>query len=156
MEKESPQPVKPRFVEICQQHNLDYQAMQAIANAARVKKDIVDAMSVSVAVRRFHALKVLTALSKHTGKSWTLDNVQVRLLPTFQEYHTFHHFDLAQLSTGSRVSFDRIDMMLRGEPITTREAQLILLAASRQTGLYYKFTNVDVALSDGEEANKYG
>ena len=54
------------------------------------------------------------------------------------------------------VSFDRIDLMLRGEPVSEREARLVLQAASKQTRLYYKLSNVDVALSDGEGANKCG
>ena len=127
--------------------------MQALADKAGVKKDIVDAMSVSMAVRRVQALKVLAALSEYTGESWTLDNVQVRLLPTYSDYHAFHPFDLARLSTGSTVPFDRLEMLLRGEPITTREAQLVLLAASRQIGLSYKLANVDMALSDEEGAD---
>jgi hypothetical protein len=106
-------PLKPRFSEICQQHNLDYHALQALAERAGVKKDVVDAMSMSVAVHRADALKILSTLSEHTGKSWTLDSVQVRLLPTFQDYHAFHHFDLALLSNMSGISFDRIDVMLR-------------------------------------------
>ena len=155
MKQEAPTKDLPRFYEVCQQHNLDSHAMQAIADRAGVKKDIVDAMSVSVAVHRAHASSVLAALSEHTGKNWTLDTVQVRLLPTFQAYHTFHHFDLAMLSIMSGVPFDRIDTMLRNEPVSMREARLVLQAASRQTRLYYQFTNVDVALSDGEGTN-YG
>ncbi len=76
MEKESPESTKPRFYEVCQMYNLDYQAMQAIAEKARLSKNIVDAMSVSVAVRRVQASAVLTALSDHTGQTWTLDNVR--------------------------------------------------------------------------------
>jgi hypothetical protein len=146
----SPTRGKPRFCEVCQQHHLDSHALQALADTAGVKKQVVDQMSVGTAVHRAHARSVLAALSTHTGKSWTLDNVQVRLLPTFQDYHAFHHFDLALLSSMSGVSFDKIDLMLRNEPVSTREARHILLAASKQTRLYYKFTNVDVALLDGD------
>src|SRR5579859_3565588 len=58
---------KPRFAEVCQQYNLDTHAMQAIAESAGGKYDVVDATSVSVAVRRIHALKVLAALGDLTG-----------------------------------------------------------------------------------------
>jgi hypothetical protein len=47
-------------------------------------------------------------------------------------------------------------MMLRGEPVSTHNARLVLQAASKQTRLYYKFSNVDVALTDGEAANTSG
>lgn len=137
---------RPRFSEVCQRYHLDYQAMQEIARSAGVPKDVVDAMAVSTAVRRDQARKVLAVLSERTGETWTLDNVHVAILPTFKDFHAFHQFDLAILSTTSGVSFDTIDRMLRGEPISEHEAIRILQAASRQTRLYYKFTNVDVAL----------
>lgn len=146
-------PVKPRFSEVCQMHNLDYQAMQALADTAGVPKHVVDAMSVSTAVHRAHATSVLKALSDHTGQTWTLDNVKVALLPTFQDFYAFHQFDLSILSATSGISFDTIGMMLRDEPVSTREARLVLQAASKQTRLYYKFSNVDVKLTDGEGAD---
>lgn len=148
MEKESPQPGKPRFFEVCQMYNLDYQAMQGIADTARVPKHIVDAMSVSVAVRRAHASSVLAALGDHTGQTWTLDNVQVALLPTFQNVHMLHQFDLVILSTASGVSFDLIAMMLRDEPVSMKEAKSVLKAASQQTGQTYTVRNVDVKLTE--------
>jgi len=47
-------------------------------------------------------------------------------------------------------------MMLRDEPVTTREAYRVLQAASRQTRLYYKLlTNIDVKLTDGN-GDHYG
>lgn len=147
MKQEASQSSKrPRFSEVCQRYHLDYQSMQEIARSAGVPKEVVDAMAVSTAVHRDQALKVLAVLSERTGATWTLDNVQVVILPTFKEFHVFHQFDLAILSTTSGVSFDTIDRMLRGEPIREHEAIRILQAASRQTRLYYKFTNVDVAL----------
>ena len=149
MEQEASLRVLPRFSEVCQQHNLDYHAMKALAEKAGVPKQVVDHMSMSVAVHRAQAGSVLSALSELTGENWTLSTVQVRLLPTFQEYHAFHHFDLAILSLMSGISFDRIDLMLRGKPVSTHEARVVLQAASRQTRLYYQFSNVDVALSDG-------
>jgi hypothetical protein len=149
MEKEPPQKVLPRFSEVCQMHNLDYQAMQAIAEKAGLPKQVVDAMSVSTAVRRVHATSVLEALSEHTGQTWTLDKVTVALRPTFQDFHTLHQFDLAILSTTSGVSFDIISMMLSSEPVPMKEAQSVLRAASKQTGLHYTLDNVDVKLTEG-------
>ena len=147
MEKESPKPAKPRFYEICQIHNFDYKAMQALADKAGVPKEIVDRMAVSAAVRRAQAIAVLAALSNLTSQTWTLDNVKVALLPTFQNLHTVYQFDLAILSTKSGISFDTIGKMLNSEPVTKEEARLVLLAASRQSGLNYTVNNVDVKLA---------
>jgi hypothetical protein len=146
MEEESPTSGKTRFYEICQMYNLDSQAMQALADKAGVPKQVVDHMAVSVAVRRMHASSVLAALGDLTGQTWTLDNVKVILLPTFADLHTLHQFDLAILSTTSGVSFDRISMLLRDEPVSMKEAGPILQAASQQTGHHYSLTNVDMKM----------
>ena len=153
MEKEASQPVKPRFSEVCQRYHLDYQAMQEIARRAGVPKEVVDDMSVGRAVHRRQAVSVLVALSKYTSYPWTLENVQVTLLHTFSEFHAFHQFDLSILSITSGISFDMIAKMLRGEPVTAHEARLILQAAHRQSRLSYKFTNVDVKLTDADETS---
>ncbi len=147
MENDTPKPDKLRFYEVCQTYNFDYQAMQALADKAGVPKDTVDRMAVSAAVRRAQAIAVLEALSNHTDQTWTLDKVKVALLPTFQNLHTVYQFDLAILSTKSGVSFDTIGKMLSSEPVTKEEARLVLLAASKQSGLNYTVSNVDVKLT---------
>jgi hypothetical protein len=78
---------KPRFSEVCQMHHLDYQAMQNLAKRAGVTKNVIDAMAVSVAVRRVEALAVLAALSDHTGQKYSLETVRVAILPTFKDFH---------------------------------------------------------------------
>jgi hypothetical protein len=123
--------------------------MQALADLAGLPKQVVNAMSVSVVVRRAHALKVLAALGSVTGQTWTLDNVKVALMPSFQDFHTLHQFDLAILSTASGVSFDIISMLLRDEPVPIKEARSVLQAASKQTGQHYTLDNVDVRLTEG-------
>ena len=129
MEKEALQSSnRPRFSEICQMHNMDFLAMQALADLAGVPKQVVDRMAVSVAVRRVHAIAVLAALSELTGQTWDLDNVKVVLLPTFADLHLLHQFDLAILSTTSGISFDRISLLLQDEPILMKEAGPILHA----------------------------
>ncbi len=148
MEKEAPKPVKMRFYEVCQMYNLDSQAMQAIADRAGVPKHVVDAVSVSVAVRHVDASSVLAALSEHTDQTWTLDNVKVALLPTFADFHSIHQFDLAILSTASGVSFDIISSMLSDEPVPMNQARLVLRAASKQAGQMYTLDNVDVKLTE--------
>ncbi len=132
-------------------YNFDYQAMQSIAKKAGVPKRVVDAMSVSVAVRRQDASSALAALGDLTGQTWTLNNVKVVLFPTFAGLHTLHQFDLAILSTASGVSFDIISRMLLDEPVPMNQARLVLRAASKQVGqMWYTLNNVDVKLSDGE------
>jgi hypothetical protein len=81
--------------------------------------------------------------------------VKVALLPTFQNFHTIHQFDLAALSTTSGVSFDIIGMMLDNELVPMKEARSVLRAASHQTGQNYTVHNVDVKLTEGESA-RYG
>ena len=151
MEKEALQSSnRPRFYEICQRYDLDFQAMQALADRAGVPKQVVDRMAVSVAVRRVHAIAVLAVLGDITGQTWALDNVKVVLLPTFAELHSLHQFDLAILSTTSGISFDRISLLLQDEPILMKEAGPILHAASQQTGLHYSLTTVDMKLTRGK------
>ena len=147
MNSETQTPEKMRFSEVCQKYHLDYQAMQAIAEKAGLKKEVIDAMAVSVAVRRADALKILEALSEHTGEIWTLHTVKVAIMPTFADFHSIHQFDLDILSTTSGVSFDTVSMMLRSEAVPMKEAYLVLMAASKQTGQHYRLTNVDVKLS---------
>ena len=151
MEKESPKPAKMRFYEVCRMHHLDDQAMQEIADKAGFPKHVVDDMSASVAVRRWHATSVLAALSERTGETWTLSNVKVVVLPTFADLHSLHQFDLAILSTARGVSFDLIGMLLRDEAVSTREARAILQAASQQTRHHYTLNNVDVKLTEGKK-----
>ena len=148
MNSETQIPEKTRFSEVCQRCNLDYQAMQALADKAGLQKQVIDAMAVSVAVRRADALKILKALSEHTGQTWTLNNVKVAIMPTFPDFHSIHQFDLDTLSTTSGVSFDTIRMMLHREPVPTKEASSVLMAASKQTSQHYRLNNVDVKLSD--------
>ena len=148
MEKEPLPPVKPRFSEVCQRYHLDYQAMQAIAKQAGVEKSVVDAMSVSRAVHRGLALRVLAALSAYTHETWTLENMQISVLPLFKDFHALYHFDIPLLSITSGIPFDTVDRMLRGEPVTMYEARRIMQAATQQSRLCYKFCNVDVKLSD--------
>ncbi len=147
MENDTPKSERMRFYEVCQMYNFDYKAMQALADKARVPKEIVDRMAVSAAVRRAQATSVLAALSDLTSQTWNFDNVKVALLPTFQNLHTVYQFDLAILSTKSGVSFDIISNMLLDEPVTKEEARLILLAASKQSGQNYTISNVDVKLA---------
>jgi hypothetical protein len=152
MDNEPSQSAKPRFYEVCQMYHLKYQNMQDISNNAGLSKQVIDAMSVSVAVKRVHAIKILAALSEHTGKTWTLNDVKIVLLPTFQDLHTLHQFDLEVISTTSGISFDIIGMMLRNEPVPVEEAKPVLRAASKQTGQTYTITNVDVKLTRKEQS----
>jgi hypothetical protein len=143
------QHTNPRFYDLCLTYEFDDQALQEIANISGMHKSVVDAMFVSVLVRRADALKVLAAFSQYTGKAWNLDNVKVALIPTFQELHTTHNFDLATLSTHSGVPLTTLDMLLNDQPIPTRDARLVLQMASRLTGQDYTLETVDIKLTDG-------
>ena len=147
MEIESRDAVKPRFCEVCQRYDLDYQAMQSIAKCAGLPKQVIDAMAVSKAVKRAHAEKILAALGDCTGQAWTLDMVKVALMPTFVDFHRIHQFDLDILSTASGVPFDLVLMMLRGEAVPRGAASSVLKAASSQTSQKYTVDNVDVRLT---------
>ena len=149
-----PQHTNLRFYDVCLMYDFDDEALQEIANISGVHKSVVDAMFVSVIVRRADALKVLAVLSQYTGKMWSLNNVKIALMPTFQELHTAHPFDTAMLSMHAGVPFAIIDMMLSGHAVPMRDARLVLQMASRQTGQDYTLETVDVKLTEG--GNTYG
>jgi hypothetical protein len=80
-----PQPAKHLFFDLCVMYKLDYQALQDIANTAKVDIRIVGDMFVGIAVCRADAEKVLVAFSEYTSGTWDLNNVKVTLMPTREE-----------------------------------------------------------------------
>lgn len=149
----TPQPptqqVKLSFHHLCLMYELDDKALQDIADISGVDKSIIDAMFVNLLVHRADALKALAALSQYTGKTWSFDNVKIALLPTFQELHTAHHFNLAKLAMHAGVPFTTLNKMLNDHPVPLRDARLVLQMASRLSGQNYTLKNVDVQLTDG-------
>lgn len=150
MNIDTPQPVKlkPTFYNICLMYDLDYPALQTIANMAHVDKSIIEAMFVSVTIHRLDAEKILTAFSAYTGKTWTFDDMKIALHPTFEKIYTTHHLDFVTLATDTDVPHATIDMMLSGEPVSASDARLVLQTVTKQTGHHYTLENVDIQLTE--------
>ena len=146
--EELPQPTKQLFYNLCVAYDLDDQALQKIADMAGVHKGVVNTMFVSIAVRRVEAEKAIRTFSAYTGKTWTLSNVKVALMPTFADLHATHHFDLARLATSAGVPFATIDMMLSGHAVIQQDAMLILQMVSRLAGEVYTLDTVDVLIDE--------
>lgn len=143
-----PAKLKPTFYNIFLMYDLDYPILQTIANMAHVDKSIIEAMFVSVAIHRADAEKILTAFSTYTGKTWIFDDMKIALFPTFAHIYTTHQLDFVTLATDTDVPHATIDMMLSGEPVSEREARLVLQTVTRQTGHHYTLENVDVQLTE--------
>jgi hypothetical protein len=132
------------FHELCVMYELDYETLLEMARRAGVPSTTLDAMFIGEPVRRSHAAKMLDAFSTQTGRSCTLTNVKVPLLPTFADLSKRHTLDLSTLSTSSGVPLVVINEMLQGEPVTMKEARLVLQMVSRMTGESYTPDTVDV------------
>ena len=76
------QRVKKSFYNICVDNHFNSQKLQGIATASGVPWPTIVAMCEGKPVKRVEAEKVLTAFSNTTQRKWTLDNVEVPLLPT--------------------------------------------------------------------------
>ncbi len=136
--------VKALFYNLCFAYGYEDKNLQELADIAKVHKSVVDAMFVSVAVKRTDAEKVLVAFSEHTGKTWNFDTLKVATLPTFAELYATHHFDLAPLSTSAGVSFAVLDRMILGYAVSSHDARLVLQMVSRLSGEVYTLENVDI------------
>ncbi len=151
---ELPQPkpttkfVKALFYNLCLAYGYEDNNLQELSDIAKVHKSVVDAMFVSVAVKRTDAEKVLGAFSERTGKTWNFDTLKVATLPTFADLYVKHHFDLAPLSTAAGVSFAVLDRMLSGHAVSSQDARLVLQMASHLMGEYWNLETVDVPLID--------
>lgn len=149
-----PQPITKTagqlFYNLCIVYQLDFQAMQEIADAAQVHKSIVGQMFVGIAIRRIDAEKVLAAFSTRTGRTWSLDNVKMALLPTFNALHHLYQFDPSLLATGAGVEEQVIERMLKGKPVHQQEAHLVLQVASRIAGERFTLETVDVPVINEE------
>ena len=143
---------KPTLYEVLQIYDFGLPLRDVVVAMGRVKEEIAEAMLSLDMVHRIHARAVLAGLSEVTGVAWTLDNVKIALIPTFNDFHTLYQFDLELLSRQSGVSLVLINAMLRSEPIPQKVALAVLQAASQQTGQTYTLQNVDVNL----EEEQYG
>jgi hypothetical protein len=143
-------PTKEVFYNLCVEHNVYHTAQIALAERASVEKDVIGAMFLSNAVRRADAEKVLEAFSYMTGETYTLDNVQVALLPTFAELHAKHQFDLIRITRITGIPYATLDMMRARQKVTRHDALVILQMASYQAREDLNLENVDVPIFEEE------
>ncbi len=146
---------KQSFHDLCVIHNYHFHALKELAETANVDRSVVNKMFLGTSVRRAEAEAILKAFSDATGETYSLDNVDVPLLPTLADLHAKHHFDLAALAIGAGVPFATIDMMLCGQKITKHDAYQILKMAAHQVHMPLTLENVDVALFNNEEVQVY-
>ena|SRR5579859_6758167 len=147
------QPAKPRFYDVCNRYEqLDSPTLEEIAEKAGVGKHVMENMYIHMAVRRADAEKLLATFSQHVGQPYTLDNVRVALLPTFQEVCATHHWDFAMLTEHTEVPYSTIQQLLADEPVPIEEARVVLQMASRLSGKDYTLDTVDVTLVEGGES----
>ena len=77
---------KPSFSQISLPYHKDEHILSVISKTADAQ--VMLKMIEGKMVRRAEAEKVLVAFSAYTGETWSLDNVEVVLLPTFAELHS--------------------------------------------------------------------
>jgi hypothetical protein len=80
---ETPRPElpKPSFFDLCTIYAQNYNAVLCIAEKAKVSLMDIERMFIGDPVKRDVAVTVLKVLSNSVDTAWTLDNVQVPLLP---------------------------------------------------------------------------
>lgn len=87
----SPYPAKTPFVDVFKQSQIGYTTlMTTVLERTNVASSVVNAMIVGLPVSESDALLVLTILSQHMGKTWTLDNVEVAILTAKARKDTHH------------------------------------------------------------------
>jgi hypothetical protein len=79
----SPYPAKTPFVDVFKQSQIGYTTLiTTVLERTKVTGSVVNNMIVGLPVAESDALAVLAVLSQYTGKTLTLDNVEVALLST--------------------------------------------------------------------------
>jgi hypothetical protein len=73
------------FYWLCKIHDIAYDDMLAIAEQARVPKEVIHQMFLKYPVEHSDAVAVLDAYSQHVGKTWTIDTVKVPVLPELEK-----------------------------------------------------------------------
>ena len=149
---ELPQPTtqqtKQLFYNLCLAYGFDDDTLQKLADMSKINKTIVDAMFVSIAVRRVEDGKVLMAFSEYTGKTWGFNNVKVALMQTFADLHAEHQFDLPRLATSAGVPFAILNKMIMGYAVSSQEARLVLQMVSHYIRMPLTLENVDVLINE--------
>jgi len=68
------------FYDLCERYTLDYDALVAIAEQAKVAREVIKDMYMGKPVKRSDAVAILKAFSDKVNVAWTLDNVHVQLV----------------------------------------------------------------------------
>ena len=68
------------FYDLCERYTLDYDALVAIAEQAKVAREVIKDMYMGKPVKRSDAVAILKAFSDKVNDTWTLDNVHVQLV----------------------------------------------------------------------------
>lgn len=124
--------------------NMSFIRPEHLAATAGVPIEIVQRMLKGKPVTQEQAMSVLATLSRITAAKWTLDNVEVTLVPRFAELHTSHNVSTEHLARTAGVLVEIIDRMLRDRPVLQVTAEKVLAAFSDLTGETYTLDNVDV------------
>ncbi len=75
------QTIKPTFYTICTEHQFNSTKLQELSTDSGVPYAVINEMCNIRPVEQSHAEKVLVAFSKATSRKYTLNNVNVPLLP---------------------------------------------------------------------------
>jgi hypothetical protein len=140
--------VKESFRDLCLLYNYRYVAMGEIAEQARVDRCVLNKMYVGTPVRRIEAQEILAIIARRTGIKYSLENVNVPLLPTFAELHSQLAFDLDAIAIKTGITFATIDKMLLGVKVVKYDAIQVLKYASHQGRLTFTLENTDVPVKD--------
>src|SRR5262245_6254104 len=110
--KDTPQPPKLRFLEICKQHKFDSLMLHTIADLAQVSHSIVDTMFEGQPVARTDAEKVLTIRSQHVGRTLNLETVDVPVLAS--DPHPHQRSEVARLKAQIQEEYEAARRAMSG------------------------------------------
>jgi hypothetical protein len=148
------QPAKMSFKDLCIHLKLGDGAWDDIDWMADVPAGTLWKMLIGHPLKRKLAEKVLVGLSELDGETcWTLDNVEVTLLPTPASYfdHAFRQCSmkyqtLVSLAAHAGIAQSVIDLMIVGKPVYREEAEKVLALLSLHTDRVWSFDTIDVPL----------
>jgi len=146
---EPSQTEKPSLLDLCIAHGADDRMiLQKIVQKDGIDIDVLQKMLTKKPVGRLAAEQILVAFSELLGVPFSLDRVEVELLPTFTEIASLHSLDLSNLAMHASVPYSIIDTLLVDEPVPIESARLVLEAISRLSGQNYTLDTVDVRLTE--------
>ncbi len=154
-------PKKPNFATIYTKAGLSYSLIDTIAELADVPRYVLNQMLTGEPVAPQDAEDVLHVINQQTGKTWTLANTAIPVLPTtvpaparrptLSELRDKHHFDIRHLADKSGVHELVVLSMLRGTPVYPAQAAKVLRALSHLTGEQYSLETIRVPIIKEDE-----